>query len=75
MTGTLNTSGATSLNNTTQIPSNLRILSSYSGSNGVILGNSTSVYALIYAPNTGVNLSGAAPLFGTVAGKVAHNWK
>ena len=35
LTGTLNTSGATSLNNTTQIPSNLRILSSYSGSNGV----------------------------------------
>jgi hypothetical protein len=69
LTGTLNTSGATSLNNTTQIPSNLRILSSYSGSNGVILGNSASVYALIYAPNTGLNLSGAAPLFGTFAGK------
>ena len=69
MTGTLNTSGATSLNNTTQIPSNLRILSSYSGSNGVILGNSTSVYALVYAPNTGLNLSGSAPLFGTFAGK------
>ena len=69
LTGTLNTSGATSLNNTTQIPSNLRILSSYSGSNGVVLGNSTSVYAMIYAPNTGLNLSGAAPLFGTFAGK------
>jgi hypothetical protein len=69
MTGVLNLSGSTNLNNTTQIPSNLRILSSYSGSNGLILGNSTSVYALIYAPNTGLNLSGSAPLFGTVAGK------
>jgi hypothetical protein len=69
MTGVLNTSGATNLNNTTQIPSNLRILSSYSGTNGVILGNSTSVYALIYSPQTGLNLSGAAPLFGTFAGK------
>jgi uncharacterized repeat protein (TIGR01451 family) len=69
MTGVLNTSGATNLNNTTQIPSNLRILSSYNGSNGVTLGNSTSVYALVYAPNTGLNLAGAAPLFGTFAGK------
>ena len=69
LTGTLNTSGSTNLNNTTQIPSNLRILSSYTGSNGVILGNSTSVYALIYAPQTGLNLSGSAPLFGTFAGK------
>jgi hypothetical protein len=69
MTGTLNTSGSSNLNNTTQIPSNLQILSSYSGSNGVTIGNSVSVYALIYSPNTGLNLSGAAPLFGTFAGK------
>lgn len=69
LTGTLNTSGATNLNNTTQIPSNLRILSSYSGSNGIVLGNSTSVYSVIYVPNTGLNISGAAPLFGTVAAK------
>jgi hypothetical protein len=69
LTGTLNTSGATNLNNTTQIPSNLRILSSLSGGNGIVLGNSTSVYALIYAPNTGVNISGSAPMFGTVVGK------
>jgi hypothetical protein len=69
LTGVLNTSGATSLNNTTQIPSNLRILSSSSATNGVILGNATSVYAVIYAPNTGLNISGATPLFGTVAAK------
>jgi uncharacterized repeat protein (TIGR01451 family) len=69
LTGTLNTSGATNLNNTTQIPSNLQILSSYSGSNGVVIGNSVSVYALIYAPQTGLNMSGSAPLLGTFAGK------
>lgn len=69
ITGTLSTSGATSLNNTTQIPSNLRILSSYSGANGVTFGNSTAVYLLLYAPNTSVTNSGSAPLFGTVAGK------
>ena len=51
------------------IPSNLRILSSYAGSNGVSFSNSANAYLLIYAPQTGVTISGAAPLFGTVAGK------
>jgi len=69
MTGTLNTSGSSNLNNTTQIPSNLQILSSYSGTNGVVIGNSVSVYALIYSPQTGLNMSGSAPLFGTAAAK------
>ncbi len=69
LTGTLNTGGATSLPNTTQIPSNLRILSSYSGSNGVNFGNSASLQLLVYAPQTGVSITGSAPLFGTVAGK------
>lgn len=69
LTGTLSTSGAASINNTTLIPGNLRILSSYTGSNGVTFGNSASAYLLVYAPQTGVTISGAAPLFGTVAGK------
>jgi uncharacterized repeat protein (TIGR01451 family) len=69
ITGTLNASGATSLTNTTAIPGNLRILSSSSGSNGVTLSNGTNAYLVIYAPNTGVTITGAAPLFGTVAGK------
>lgn len=69
LTGTLNTSGATSLNNTTAIPANLRILSSYTGTNGVSFGNSTSTYLVVYAPNTGVTISGSVPLFGTVVGK------
>ena len=70
LTGTLNTSGATSLPNTTLIPSNLQILSSYSGSgNGVNFGNSSSLQLVVYAPRTGVNISGSVPLFGTVIGK------
>jgi uncharacterized repeat protein (TIGR01451 family) len=69
LTGTLSTSGATSLPNTTLIPSNLRILSSYSGSNGVTFGNSSSLQLVVYAPNTNVTISGSAPLFGTVVGK------
>jgi uncharacterized repeat protein (TIGR01451 family) len=69
ITGTLSTSGATSLPNTTLIPSNLQILSSYSGGNGVNLGNSSSLQLVIYAPNTNVSITGSAPLFGTVDGK------
>jgi hypothetical protein len=69
LTGTLNPGGASVLNNTTLIPSNLRILSSYTGSNGVIFTNSASAYLMVYAPGTNVTISGAAPLFGTVVGK------
>jgi hypothetical protein len=70
MTGTLNLSGATSFTNTTGMPGNLRILSSLaSGGNGVILGNGTNVTMVVYAPQTGVSISGSAPLFGTVAAK------
>jgi uncharacterized repeat protein (TIGR01451 family) len=69
MTGTLNASGATSLTNTTGIPGNLRILSSYGGTNGVTLSNGSNAYLMVFAPNTAVTISGAAPLFGTVAAK------
>jgi hypothetical protein len=70
LTGTLNASGASSLPNTTSIPSNLRILSSYSGSgNGVTFGNSSNIHMMLYAPRTGVSISGAVPMFGTVAAK------
>jgi hypothetical protein len=69
LTGTLNASGATSLTNTTAVPANLRILSSFGGSSGVIFSNGTSVFLLLYAPNTSVADTGAAPLFGTVVGK------
>lgn len=69
LTGTLNASGASSLTNTTSVPANFRILSSFSGSNGVSFTNSANAQMLIYAPNTSVSISGAAPLFGTVVGK------
>jgi hypothetical protein len=68
-TGTFSAGGASTVNNTTLIPANLRILSSYSGSNGVIFSNGNSAYLLIYAPQTNVTNSGSAPLFGTIVGK------
>jgi hypothetical protein len=69
LTGKLNVSGAASLTNTTGIPGNLRILSSYSGANGVTIGNGTNARMMVYAPQAGVSISGTAPLFGTVAAK------
>ncbi len=69
LTGTLNVGGAAHVNNTTSIPGNLRILSSYSGSNGVAFGNSGNSRLLVYAPQTGITISGAGPLFGTAVGK------
>src|ERR1041384_2194658 len=69
ITGTLSASGATSITNTTAVPGNLRILSSFSGSNGVTISNGTNVYMVIYAPGTNVTISGSAPLLGTVVGK------
>src|SRR6266446_3408922 len=69
LTGAFNAGGASTVNNTTLIPANLRILSSFTGSNGVIFSNGNSAYLLIYAPNTSVADTGSAPLFGTVVGK------
>jgi hypothetical protein len=69
LTGTMTASGATSITNTTNVPGNLKVLSSYTGTTGVNLSNGTSVYMVIYAPNTGVIVSGSVPLFGTVGAK------
>lgn len=70
MTGVLNLGGNSSFSNTTGVPGNLRVLSSFvSGGNGVVLSNGTNVSMVIYAPKTGVSISGSAPLFGTVAAK------
>jgi endonuclease G len=69
LTGTLNIGGASRLNNTTGIPGNLQILSSYSGTNGVRINNGADTHMMVYAPQTGVNISGMAPLFGGVVGK------
>jgi hypothetical protein len=69
LTGKLDAGGATRVNNTTNIPSNLRVLSSYSGTNGVNVTNSSNVVLVLYAPNTNASLSGTTQLFGTVAAK------
>lgn len=69
LTGKLNIGGASIVSNTTGIPGNLRILSSYSQANGVTLNNGTNVHMVVYAPQTDVSITGTARLFGSVVGK------
>jgi hypothetical protein len=69
LTGALNIGGASSVSNTTGIPGNLRILSSYSGANGVTINNGANNHMMIYAPQTDVRISGTGRLFGSAVGK------
>ncbi len=68
LTGQLNTSGG-SVSNTTYLPANLQISTSYTGNNGVTLSGGSSAYLTVYAPGTSVTLSGGSPLFGALLGK------
>jgi hypothetical protein len=58
-----------SLQNTSQIPANLQVTSSYTGSNGVTVSGSSATYLSIYAPGTDVTVSGGGPLYGSLVGK------
>ena len=51
------------------MPANLRIESSYTGAGGVALSGGSGAYLTVYAPGTGVTLSGGSPLFGALLGK------
>jgi endonuclease G len=69
LTGKLNIGGSGKLNNATGIPGNLRILSSYSGANGVTINNGSNNYLMVYAPQTEITISGVGRLFGGALGK------
>jgi endonuclease G len=69
LTGALNVSGAAKALGAAGIPGNLRVLSSYGGAGGVTIGNSASVLMIVYAPQTGVSISGTGSLSGTAVGK------
>jgi len=68
VTGTFTASG-NCLQNSTLIPANLQLVSSYTGNNGVSVSGGSSTYLTIYAPGTSVSVSGDAPLFGSLVGK------
>jgi hypothetical protein len=68
LTGALSASGG-SLVNTTSVPSNLQIASSYTGNNGVAITGNTNAYLTIYAPGTNVTVTGGSPVFGALLGK------
>jgi len=69
LTGALKIGGASRLTNTTEIPGNLRILSSYAETNGVTINNGANNHIVIYAPQTAINISGTGRLFGGAVGK------
>jgi hypothetical protein len=69
LTGALKIGEASRFSNTTGIPGNLRILSSFSGANGVTINNGANNYMLVYAPQTEINISGTGRLFGGAVGK------
>jgi hypothetical protein len=69
LTGALKIGQASRLSNTTEIPGNLRILSSFSGANGVTINNGANNHMLVYAPQTEINISGTGRLFGGAVGK------
>jgi hypothetical protein len=68
LTGQLKATGG-SFANGTNVPANLQISSSYSGSAGVQISGGAGAYLSIYAPRTGVSISGNSPVFGAVLGK------
>jgi choice-of-anchor C domain-containing protein len=63
------TASGNSAINSTLVPRNLQIESSYAGSNGVTMSGNATGYFTVYAPGTSVTLSGNAELFGSVVGK------
>jgi Flp pilus assembly protein TadG len=69
LTGDLTRTGGVTVNNNTQVPSNLQ----FQMTGGTANINSTNdFYGTIYAPNTDVSLSGSADLFGVIVGKTLN---
>jgi hypothetical protein len=68
LTGKLSAAGNSSAD-AGGVPSNLRILSSYSGDGGVTLSGTANLHMTIYAPQAGVSLTGKPQLYGSVLGK------
>jgi uncharacterized repeat protein (TIGR01451 family) len=68
VTGKFTDSGG-SLQNPSGIPANLQVFSSYTGSNGVTVSGTSSTYMSIYAPGTGVTVTGGGAYFGSLVGK------
>jgi hypothetical protein len=53
----------------TSRPANLRIESSYTGSQGVAVGGGNFAFFTLYAPGTDVTLKGGGSIFGAVVGR------
>ena len=60
-----------SMSNPSGIPSNLQFY--YSGSRSMKLNGGTAAYALVYAPNSPINLSGGSHFYGGLVGSTINN--
>jgi hypothetical protein len=68
LTGILSGSGGSFLN-TTNVPANLQIASSYAGLGGVAISGGSGAYMSVYAPRTNVTISGSSPVYGALLGR------
>jgi hypothetical protein len=68
LTGELDVGGSSNLVNATSVPANLKISSSFVGGTGVDLSG-VDAYVSIYAPRTGITLSGQSTVFGSLLGR------
>ncbi len=74
VTGAVDFTGGNAIN-TTASPSNFQINSSLNspGSDGVILTGGTQAHMAVYAPNTGIKVSGGSDLWGAMWGAYVKN--
>ena len=57
--------------NPTDIPRNLQFV--YGGTNPVEFGGGSAAYALVYAPNATIKISGGGDWYGAALGKILNN--
>ncbi len=69
LTGKLVAGGGGGFVNSTSVPADLQISSSYAGKDGVKLSGGSNAYLSVYAPQTSVELSGGSPVYGALLGK------
>lgn len=67
--GTISVLGNAALTNLTERPESLSIYSTYSGENGIVIDNDTSVLAAIYAPQTDIIVNNDQGFFGALVGR------
>ena len=73
--GTLTINSNVILSSSGNIPKSIQIYSTYSGANGITIGNNGVLAAAVYAPGTDISIGNNNDFFGSVIGKTVavHN--